>query len=373
MDNTNTKSDQHIWTLEPLRFIAAVLVFFGHYVHFYMHYGIPEQSGVFFSINNQDIGGLAVPMFFLMSGAIFSQNYGNSIISRKISVYEFMWKRIARLYPLALAKLLITAILQYLIKAKTSNYFIYESNDTYNFILHSLFISDWGFQEGVGYNGPVWSVSHEIFLYFCFIFVCVLARISKTNEWIFIAAFLVIYLAQKFGVSNPLLKSGAAFFCGAAINFFFRTFCEKASNKLLLVRTAGMVVVLIILHRLFSSVGLPQGAAAPLLVVTALVANSWLATSTSETFIQLKSAARKLGDLTYSSYLLHFPIQLVLVLISAYLVPLDFSSIGVLSIYIFLVLFSSKISFNNFETPFRRKMVSYGEARWFSKMRLQSS
>lgn len=68
-----TENDR-IYTLELLRFVAAFAVFFGHYAHFYMYFLIPQQKGIFYSLN-PPYGALAVPIFFLISGAIFVHTY----------------------------------------------------------------------------------------------------------------------------------------------------------------------------------------------------------------------------------------------------------------------------------------------------------
>lgn len=63
---TITSPNNRLYSLELLRFGAALTVFFGHYIHFYTYYSIPLSEGLFLKINNQ-YGGLAVPIFFMIS------------------------------------------------------------------------------------------------------------------------------------------------------------------------------------------------------------------------------------------------------------------------------------------------------------------
>ena len=95
-------------------------------------------------------------MFFMMGGAIFVHTYFVKVSSKLVSFYTYMKKRFARLYPLHLATLLIVAILQGIYTHLNGNSFIFQFNDLKNFMLHLFFISDWGFEEGHGFNGPVW-------------------------------------------------------------------------------------------------------------------------------------------------------------------------------------------------------------------------
>jgi peptidoglycan/LPS O-acetylase OafA/YrhL len=60
-----------------------------------------------------------------------------------------------------------------------------------------------------------------------------------------------------------------------------------------------------------------------------------------------------LGDISYSTYLWHFPTQLALVAFSAAVVPLPFSSPLTLALYVGLVLAVSTLSFHYFEAPAR--------------------
>lgn len=93
-----------IYAFEILRFIAAFITFFGHYVHFFMC----ERTQVsWFNDINPKIGALAVPSFFMLSGAIFAHTYGNSISLGKTSFFSFIKKRFARLYPLHLLTMIL--------------------------------------------------------------------------------------------------------------------------------------------------------------------------------------------------------------------------------------------------------------------------
>ena len=121
-------SSKKIYSLELLRFYLASLVFFGHYVHFYMHYSIPNSEGYFFKIN-PTYGAIVVPMFFMMSGAIFAHTYFDKVASMEVRFSDYMRKRFARLYPLHLSTLIAVAVLQYIYSQSSGKYFIYQFNN----------------------------------------------------------------------------------------------------------------------------------------------------------------------------------------------------------------------------------------------------
>ena len=93
----------------------------------------------------------------------------NNII-KKISIRTFFINRFSRLYPLHFITLLIVLILQIIYQNLNENYFVYENNDIYHLFLQLLFISNWGFEKGYSFNGPIWSVSIELIVYFIFYF-----------------------------------------------------------------------------------------------------------------------------------------------------------------------------------------------------------
>ena len=42
---------------------------------------------------------------------------------------------------------------------------------SFGFILNFFLVSGWGFEKGPSFNGPVWSVSVEIIIYFFFFYL----------------------------------------------------------------------------------------------------------------------------------------------------------------------------------------------------------
>jgi len=60
-----------------------------------------------------------------------------------------------------------------------------------------------------------------------------------------------------------------------------------------------------------------------------------------------------LGDISYSTYLWHMPVQIALVIFSARVAPIAFSSPWALALYFALVFAVSSFSYRYFEVPAR--------------------
>lgn len=213
MSTSDNKS--YLYAFDVLRFGAAFLVFFGHYVHFYMYFTIPENKGHFFEIN-PDIGALAVPVFFLMSGAIFEKNYADAVANKKVTFVSYMHNRLTRLYPLHLATLLVVCIFQYLIYKSEGKFFIYNSNDLKHFVLNIFFASHWGAENGNSFNSSVWSVSHEILLYIAF-FIVAQFFYRLLGKHIILPIILLVLCIFYDQYHVGILKSAIAFFFGVFI------------------------------------------------------------------------------------------------------------------------------------------------------------
>jgi peptidoglycan/LPS O-acetylase OafA/YrhL len=350
---------QKLYSLEVLRFIAAFCIFFGHYTHFYQFYSIPEDAGVFQSINPSNWGGLAVPIFFMMSGVIFTRNYQNKIQLGEISFFEFARRRFARLYPLHFISLVLCAVLQMIVFSILKEYFIYEYNDIKHFFLNLFFISHWGFQSGNSFNAPVWSVSHEIFLYLIFFIVCFLGKFLKFFICVSLIIFLIIPLL--FSITDvQLLKSAFAYFLGSFIYLVYHFLIMQNYKKIF---CYGLIflfgISLVLLSKKLERYGIPHGAIGPILVLIAITFDNYLMIKKNS---RIARSAELLGGLSYSSYLLHFPIQLFLVIFNAIFITIDFSHLQSLVAYVLIVLVLSLISFHYLEKPIQNNILNYGSS-----------
>jgi len=332
-----TRPERHLYTLDVLRGLGALIVVLYHWGHFFVRQTYaPERMPLYGLLKPFYLNGWeAVDLFFCLSGFVFFWLYTDAIHERRLAAAKFAILRFSRLYPLHLATLLFVAAGQLAIRAQFNHDFIYYENDLYHFILQLFLAGNWGFERGFSFNGPSWSVSVEVLLYAVFFLVCWL-RLDRTACLVgFAVAGFLIHMLPGLGP----VEVGGGLFCFFIGGLSFRLFrwarAREFSGKFLLVAAALIAVAWFFLpfdhHRLFfyrhyAASPLPAfltwhghdaGAYAILLFsgnsinlilfpLTLLV----LALLESQGFISGRRLAF-IGDLSYSSYLLHFPLQMV--------------------------------------------------------------
>ena len=154
--------------LELLRFISAFSVLVWHYQHFSIIglnlVDFDRVSQSFYQILRifYDFGYFGVQVFWCISGFIFFIKYGHAIRVGAVDARSFLIARFSRLYQLHFTTLIITLILQYGYTKFGNDYFVYGENDGRHFLLQILLASEWGFEAGRSFNGPIWSVSVEV-------------------------------------------------------------------------------------------------------------------------------------------------------------------------------------------------------------------
>lgn len=353
-----------IYTFEILRFVAAFITFFGHYAHFFMWQKIDIPTSWFGKIN-PEVGGLAVPIFFMLSGAIFAHTYGNSIVLKKISFSSFIKKRFARLYPLHFLTLILVMILQEFVLLRHHQYFMYQFNDIKHYVLQVLFISNWTlFENGPSFNGPIWSVSHEVLLYLCFFLFFSMASKAKNKNSFIICCYLFVALLnppREFSYDSEgairntyIIKSLFTFMTGVFIYQIYR-FSLRYQVKDNMIFSGLCIALLASLSSAFDSHGIPYGCWAPITIYLLLILNTYYKLENSPGSHRLFFA---LGKLTYSSYLLHFPIQLMMFLFSEYALKIDFANKLVFASYLVIVLLVSFFVNNYFELPMKKLILN---------------
>ena len=305
--------------LELLRFLAAVGVLVWHYQHF-LYVGAVETEpnwramplywllAPFYSYGYQ-----GVELFWCISGFIFTWKYGGSIGRGGVSFGRFALLRFSRLYPLHLATLLAVAVLQWVYFACHGAAFVYVFNDFRHFVLNVAFANYWGFQSGESFNGPSWSVSAEVLIYIVFYWVTRRAGAGWRIDLLALIGFsAAAWLARTLlGIKLTFTGAGTFFYLGALTCHAYDWIAALRDpwGRRIGWGCAATIVVsaaLVALHGLkIAGASLAMFPAAVLLVQIAIrprgtQAAAWLT---------------GLGNLTYASYMLHFPMQLAAMLI----------------------------------------------------------
>lgn len=298
-----------IYPLDVLRGIAALSVVFWHWQHFFYVGGQPEN----FDVTRQPLfdalqlfyrhGSLAVELFFVISGFVFFWLFSQRIAQRKLSTSRFFMDRFSRLYPLHIATFLLVAGLQWSFIQSHPAWFVYQTNDSYHALLNVLLIPAWGFESGWSFNAPIWSVSVECLLYALFFLICLTGRFRYLLAAGLLAAGYALY-PYNYKLGSGLLcffAGGMALLIMQALGRFLtaRTLC---AISLILSALAWTFVVATEVRPTYFIMGI----AFPVSVMF-IASLSWL-------WPDLLKPWAVIGDLSYSSYLLHFPLQIVFAL-----------------------------------------------------------
>ncbi|MCE1119147.1 acyltransferase family protein [Pseudomonas sp. NMI795_08] len=141
--------------LTSLRFFAAAMIVIGHSHHLLGSLGIATT----FSLSQ------GVSFFFVLSGFILSYNY-ESLPNRKAAA-RFLVSRLARIWPLHIATLLIWLAI---ITPQITHEFSAPISATAKLMLNALLLQSWSFTAPVilSFNGVAWSISTEAFFYATF-------------------------------------------------------------------------------------------------------------------------------------------------------------------------------------------------------------
>lgn len=116
-------------------------------------------------------GDLAVDLFFILSGYIFAFIYTSSIGDGRIGAREFLVRRIARLYPLHVATLVMAAIVGNVFLFLFGRFPVYTDNSPLAFVLNLFFLQHGTLEKAASFNGPSWSLSVEAYCYILFLWM----------------------------------------------------------------------------------------------------------------------------------------------------------------------------------------------------------
>ena len=304
------KLPARLYSLDALRGLAALAVIFWHWQHFFCigptlssTFRITEQPlfSIFFLLYQN--GDRAVDIFFSLSGFIFFWLYSRAISRGEISATDFFIRRFARLYPLHFLTLLFVALEQFVYWKMNQNFFVYQRNDLFNFILNLFLISSIGLEKGASFNEPAWSISVEFFLYIVFFMIC---KSNKTSTKFIIILSLLGFILSAF--YSPLGRGIGSFFLGGCIYCVYSSvLATKKSEQILrivIILTAGFWIAEI--YASFNNFPLGKLFSAIILFPSTILTLALIETRQKEFGKRLSV----LGDISYSSYLWHFPLQL---------------------------------------------------------------
>jgi peptidoglycan/LPS O-acetylase OafA/YrhL len=332
--------EARFYELDILRGLAAIIVVMFHYKHFLL---LGDTGG--FDYDHLPFRSVLMPvyiygqffveLFFSISGYVFFWLYGEAVSSRRTGAKSFFIARFARLYPLYFVTLIFVAVAQPLFRHLYGADFVYPQNTLGNFLLNLFVVQQWVISAPQMFNGPAWSISVEMFLYIVFFIVC---YFRKNSIVILIALFLAghLYRISHLMVINDFARGAPNFFLGGLVFYAVRRL--RQPDRVVWRRriVTGLAVALPCLWVLSYMRGgtvppaVPQSdilsrllsietflyVVLPLtLLALGLMQDRW------KTPLLSRSNLRRwswIGDISYSIYLLHFPLQLAIMMVLAH-------------------------------------------------------
>ncbi|MDX2506724.1 MAG: acyltransferase [Gammaproteobacteria bacterium] len=357
--------------ITSLRGIAAVFII----VHHYSTYLIPEikqfTSGFTPFISKNYIW---VDFFFILSGFILAYVYSSKFQVRveKKDYLKYISSRFARIYPLHLFILIAFLFLEsaeYIHFQAASaagdsqhQYLPFTGTESIPTFIINLFLLQ-TFINGTYWNQPAWSISAEWVVY---MFIPLLVPVICRFKWpgkatLFLLSFSVLYILQKPHSTLDLTPTLSFIRCiceaiiGIALYDIYKSNLWSnilsGNNATHLIFSASFLTLFLDISHLITI------AIFALLILSA-------AYNIDDSFLSNKFLIF-LGTISYSIYMTHWFIQVLLQKLSKVITGNDFSdnfssalSPAVLLICICLVIVASTITYKLIENPFRKWLRS---------------
>jgi len=351
-------SSPYIESLTSLRGIAAWWIVF---YHFRETLGLGQDN---FFLQLIGKGFLAVDFFFILSGFVIFINYQSSFTHLSLPVLrDFLARRLARVYPLHLFILVIFLVNPLMITFFSSAANLGDRYDVDYYLASLLMIQNWGFFDHLAWNIPAWSISTEFGAYLAFPVLAIIFKKYFTSAiWhltsilILCSSLAIIYKLNHYtslgnGITDiGLIRCIIEFAMGSVIGHFFLNFKEKHR-----IANRSSILGVLLISSIAMTFNLPNYTFIP--VIFAMII---FIVSIDPYFTKKALGGRillYLGQISYSTYLVHFLIRDWVKFFS--------HQIGILQfiIYVLMILASSVFLYRYVETPGRNWIKSFSRVK----------
>jgi peptidoglycan/LPS O-acetylase OafA/YrhL len=291
-------------------------------------------------------GAYGVDIFFVLSGFILCHVYAGSFRNGLSSdqIRQFMLYRLARIYPVHLATFAVMLVLLLVAKLMTSgSEGISERYDPLTIVMTLVLMHAWipGMQTP---NMPAWSISAEWFAYILFPALCFFLSYSKWIPALYVAAGLGLAFFQPFD-HYPLSHVLSGFLIGMAA---YRTM--SAARWIKIGRASGLGVAAAIAY--WAQAPAPRMEIG-LLLFAMLIMTLVDSRDLLSRFLSLPAIVY-LGEISYSLYMVHWPVRVIIRSALQMLHLLDnLPSAVVVCAFVFVALIGAMASYHFVELPGR--------------------
>lgn len=338
--------------LELIRFTCAIAVLVWHYHHFATvgdGAGMlrPHEPLQWLLAPFYRFGLFGVQVFWCISGFIFYWKYADALAARRVEPKRFFWLRFSRLYPLHFATLLLVAALQPIYIGLTGQSFMFADNGLVNFVLQLGLADQWAGPRPMSFNGPIWSVSAEVFVYVAFF---LLLRGFGKSPWIIVGAIAASLASLWSHAISPAVICAGYFFAGGAAAQWLASDQKRGCGSRGRVIAAAMVAACAAFAMAVNLAAKEELLTSWLMLVVPPVL--YLAAQDIPALNRWQTPIQAAGNVTYSTYLIHFPMQLIVAIIAvAAGINLPVDAAWFLLAYLAATMVLGRVVFVRFEAP----------------------
>jgi peptidoglycan/LPS O-acetylase OafA/YrhL len=294
------ESDQYLH-LDLLRFLASAAVVVFHY-RALMDWSQPPRVQAAL-----DTLRFAVDLFFVISGIVMADLYGGRIGSGG-AYGTFLRRRIARLLPLHYATLGFCILLGVLAGAMGFKLSEPEAFDAACILPNLLMLQAFNTCDHLSFNGPSWSISAEMGLYLALPLLLALSRRRTLTLALAVGSALSLFVLYGRAWTDWTYHFGVV----RALPSFLLGLTLARSDGLLAKLPAPRFLLIPVFAGFVAASLLPVHELARLVLVYLIVALALAADRRGDVHGLVRGLA-PLGRLTYSLYMLHMPVALVLI------------------------------------------------------------
>ncbi len=336
------ESPANIKPLTSLRFFAAMWVVLFHY---WPHLALPGAAPGVASAMPPLVakGYLGVECFFVLSGFILCHVYLPPFEAGRFKYGDFIWARIARIYPLHIATLVAIGAMAAAALA------LGLSVDPNVLSLAALpanltMTQAWGLSPVAGWNHPSWSISAEWFAYLTFPAFAMATLAMRRWPGVAVAGALALLAALYVGFERitgfPLTKATIAwgalriipcFLLGCALFLAWRS--GAADRRKALASTAFFALAALLAAQFQAPDMITVSAFGGLIIALAQVSKAGGRLGAHPIFVYL-------GEISYAVYMVCIPWEVLFVNLAAKSLPLQGKQ---LPLPLWLILFSSVV------------------------------
>jgi len=349
----------NIRPLTALRFFAALWVVLYHYW---------PKLDVGFTPQLAEKGYLGVELFFTLSGFILCHVYLAAFGDGRFRYGDFLWNRLARVYPLHLATL--AGMIALGVGAGLAGFAIDADILRWDALpANLLLVQAWGFAPAAAFNHPSWSISAEWFADPPLPLSAWAAWRLRGRPWLFaglvVSVLAILYPTFErlagFSLNEATIHWGAlrivpCFLLGCAMHALWRSGAVRS-------------VTAAALGASFSGAGFVTAAATGAPDVLCVIAFGGLILSLAGLAQQGSRFASQpgfvyLGEISYSTYMICVPWKIIFVNAAAKVLnlPTEKLPLGLWMIFLAAVVPLSAASYHLIEKPARARMKLWSDS-----------